>query len=113
MLGEQLKYLALTQSVAVTGDAVKSISTCKKLELLDLWGTSIEVKERLTVNVIIESLPPVFPGCRSFLTVGLLAKTASVDLHPLPSITPPSAPPFPPYPCHPDLPTLPPRHLPF
>ena len=45
-LGEQLKYLALTRSVAVTEDAVKSISTCKRLEVLDLQGTRVEVKER-------------------------------------------------------------------
>ena len=61
MLGEQLKYLALTQSVAVTEDAVQSISTCKRLEVLDLQGTRVEVEETVILNVF--SRPQVLPHC--------------------------------------------------
>ena len=105
-LGEQLKYLALTRSVAVTEDAVQAISTCKRLEVLDLQGTRVEVNEREYCKCDIEQ-PAVFPGCRACLTVGSLDTTAPLDLLPLPTLAPTFAP-TPPYPCHPDLPTFPP-----
>ena len=63
-LGKQLRYLALTQSAAVTEESVEPISTCKRLEVLDLQGTRIEVKERVT------AVSTAFLGCRSCFTVG-------------------------------------------
>ena len=45
ILGDQLRYLSLAQSPAPTEDAVQSISTCKRLEVLDLQGTRLEVKD--------------------------------------------------------------------
>ena len=112
-LGDQLRYLSLAQSPALTEDALQSISTCKRLEVLDLQGTGLQVKERVTAMLnFLLLISTVFPGRRSCLAVGSLATTAPVDLSHLPSLPPTSAP-LPPYPCHPDLPTLPPRHLPF
>ena len=50
-IGKQLRYLALTQSTAVTDDAVEPISTCSRLEVLDLQGTRIEVKKKSRCNI--------------------------------------------------------------
>ena len=69
-IGKQLRYLALTQSAAVTDDAVEPISSCQRLEVLDLQGTRIEVKERTSCCNIEE--PAVHNNCFSRLLVLLL-----------------------------------------
>ena len=65
--GKQLRYLALTQSTTVTEDSVEPISTCNRLEVLDLQGTRIEVKERTSCCNIEE--PAVHNNCFSRLLV--------------------------------------------
>ena len=66
-LGEQLLLLSLAQSAAVTEDAVEPISTCNRLEVLDLQSTKIGVKSSLQKLVagIKTVFPrrPVFPHC--------------------------------------------------
>jgi len=80
MLGEQLKYLALTQSVAVTEDAVQSISTCKRLEVLDLQGTRVEATglasllaglPKLRQLISTHSIPSLLPLLPPHLTLAL------------------------------------------
>ena len=82
MLGEQLKYLALTQSVAVTEDAVQSISTCKRLEVLDLQGTRVEVEETVILNVFFQAT-----GLASLLA-GLPKLRQLISTHSIPSLLP-------------------------
>ena len=108
-LGEQLLLLSLAQSAAVTEDAVEPISTCNRLEVLDLQSTKIGVKS--SSQKLVAGIKTVFPGDRSFLTVGLPASTSPADLLPLPPLHLPSGP-LPPHPGHQDLQALPPRRLP-
>ena len=68
-LGKQLRYLALTQSAAVTEESVEPISSCKRLEVLDLQGTRIEVKERVAA---------IFNSLLLFQTAGLASLLASL-----------------------------------
>ena len=70
-LGDQLRYLSLAQSPALTEDAVQSISTCKRLEVLDLQGTRLEVKERVTAMLnFLLLISTVFPIRKASLLYG-------------------------------------------
>ena len=47
VLGHQLQFLALTQSVAVSEDSVEPIGSCKRLGILNLQGTGVEVRKNI------------------------------------------------------------------
>ena len=44
VLGKQLQLLALTQSLGVSEDSVGPIGSCKRLGILNLQGTGVEVR---------------------------------------------------------------------
>ena len=45
VLGDQLQLLALTQSLGVSEDSVGPIGSCKRLGILNLQGTGVEVRQ--------------------------------------------------------------------
>ena len=47
VLGHQLQFLALTQSVAVSEYSVESLGSCKRLGILNLQGTGVEVRKNI------------------------------------------------------------------